>query len=43
MRHEKIQYNVVKFEDFTAVTAKNGVFWDVTPCVSSENRRFGGN
>jgi hypothetical protein len=21
---------------------KNGVFWDVTPCGSSKNRRFGG-
>jgi hypothetical protein len=28
-------YNIfyyVKFEVFTAVTMKNGVFWDVTPC-----------
>jgi hypothetical protein len=23
-------------------TMKNGVFWDVTPCGSCENRRFGG-
>jgi hypothetical protein len=22
---------------------KNGVFWDVTPCGSCKNRRFGGN
>jgi hypothetical protein len=22
----------VRFEVFTAVTMKNGVFWDVTPC-----------
>jgi hypothetical protein len=21
---------------------KNGVFWDVTPCGSGKNRRFGG-
>jgi hypothetical protein len=21
---------------------KNGVFWDVTPCVSCKDRRFGG-
>jgi hypothetical protein len=21
---------------------KNGVFWDVTPCGSCKNRRFGG-
>jgi hypothetical protein len=24
--------NVVRFEVFTAVTMKNSVFWDVTPC-----------
>jgi hypothetical protein len=23
-------------------TMKNGVFWDVTPCISCKNRRFGG-
>jgi hypothetical protein len=23
------------------VTKKNAVFWDVTPCCSSKNRRFG--
>jgi hypothetical protein len=33
---------LVKFEVFTAVTMKNGVFWDVTPCGSCKNRRFGG-
>jgi hypothetical protein len=27
---------------FTAVTVKNAVFWDVMPCGSFENRRFGG-
>jgi hypothetical protein len=32
----------VKFEVFTAVTMKNGVFWDVTPCGYCKNRRFGG-
>jgi hypothetical protein len=32
----------VGFEVFTAVTMKNGVFWDITPCGSSKNRRFGG-
>jgi hypothetical protein len=31
-----------RFEVFTAVTMKNGVFWDVTPCGSCENRRFEG-
>jgi hypothetical protein len=25
-----------------AVTMKNGVFWDVTPCGSCKNRLFGG-
>jgi hypothetical protein len=24
------------------VAVKNGVFWDVTPCGSCKNRRFGG-
>jgi hypothetical protein len=32
----------VRFEVFTAVTLKNGVFWDVTPCGSCKYRRFGG-
>jgi hypothetical protein len=35
-------FNLVRFEVFTAVTMKNGVFWDVTPCGSCKNRRFGG-
>jgi hypothetical protein len=26
--------SAVRFEVFTAVTMKNGVFWDVTPCSS---------
>jgi hypothetical protein len=30
-----------RFEVFTAVTMKNGVFWVVTPCGSCNNRRFG--
>jgi hypothetical protein len=33
---------VVRFEVFTAVSMKNGVFSDVTPCGSCKNRRFGG-
>jgi hypothetical protein len=33
---------IVRFEVFTAVTMKNGVFWVVTPCGSWKNRRFGG-
>jgi hypothetical protein len=32
----------VRFEVFTTVTMKNGVFWVVTPCGSRKNRRFGG-
>jgi hypothetical protein len=32
----------VRFEVFTTVTMKNGAFWDVTPCGSCKNRRFGG-
>jgi hypothetical protein len=32
----------VRFEVFTAVTMKNCVFWDVRPCGSCKNRRFGG-
>jgi hypothetical protein len=32
----------VRFEVYTAVTMKNGVFWDVTPWDSCKNRRFGG-
>jgi hypothetical protein len=32
----------VRFEVFTAVTKKNGVLWDVTPCGSCKNQRFAG-
>jgi hypothetical protein len=32
----------VGFEVFTVVTMKNAVFWDVAPCRSCVNRRFGG-
>jgi hypothetical protein len=28
----------LRFEVFTAVTMKNGVFWDVTPCDSCKSR-----
>jgi hypothetical protein len=31
----------VRFEVFTVVTMRNGVFWDVTPRGSCKNRRFG--
>jgi hypothetical protein len=33
---------IVRFEVFTAVTMKNGVFCVVMPCGSCKNRRFGG-
>jgi hypothetical protein len=33
----------VRIEGFTAVTMKNGVFWDGTPRGSCKNGRFGGN
>jgi hypothetical protein len=33
---------LLRFEVFTAVTMKNAVFWDVAPCRSFVNRRFGG-
>jgi hypothetical protein len=32
----------VRFEVFTVVTMKNGVFWVVTPCGSCKNQHFGG-
>jgi hypothetical protein len=35
----KVTTYLVRFEVFTAVTMKNGVFWDVTPCGSCKNRR----
>jgi hypothetical protein len=38
---QKIEW-FVRFEVFTTVTVKNGVFWDVTPRGSCKNRRFGG-
>jgi hypothetical protein len=33
---------LIRFEVFTAVTMKNGVFWVVTPCGSCKKGRFGG-
>jgi hypothetical protein len=35
-------YQLVIFEVFAAVTMKNAVFWNVAPCRSCVNRRFGG-
>jgi hypothetical protein len=40
--HSGSTHIFVRFEVFTVVTMKNGVFWDVTPCGSCKNRRFGG-
>jgi hypothetical protein len=37
----KTSLNHVRFEVFTAVTLKKAVFWDVAPCRSGVNRRFG--
>jgi hypothetical protein len=34
--------SLVRFEVFTSVTMKNAVFWDITPCGSCKNQRFGG-
>jgi hypothetical protein len=34
--------NVVRFEFFTAVTMRNGVFWNVKRCGSCKSRCFGG-
>jgi hypothetical protein len=34
--------NNERFELFVAVTIKNAVSWDVMPCGSCKNQRFGG-
>jgi hypothetical protein len=34
---EKAYQNYVRFEVFTAVTIKNGVFWDVAVCGFCKN------
>jgi hypothetical protein len=39
--HIAFIFSCVRFEIFTVVTMRNGVFWDVTPCGSCKNRRFG--
>jgi hypothetical protein len=36
-----VRVGYIRFEVFTAVTLKNGVFWDVMPCGSCNNGRFG--
>jgi hypothetical protein len=39
-RITNIRVSYVRFEVFTAVTMKNAVFWDVTPCGSCVNHAF---
>jgi hypothetical protein len=42
-KEKRLKHNEeVGFEVFTAITMKNAVFWDVAPCSSFVNRRFGG-
>jgi hypothetical protein len=36
-----VNVNIVRFEVFTAVTMKNGVFWYVMPRGSCKNQSFG--
>jgi hypothetical protein len=38
-----IQYEHMISKILTIYDMKNGVLWDVTPCGSCKNRRFGGN
>jgi hypothetical protein len=38
----QIIWGYIRFEVFTALTMKNAVFWDVGPCRTCVNRRFGG-
>jgi hypothetical protein len=42
LRESQPSCKYVKFEVFTAVTMKNGVFWDVTQFGFCKNGRFGG-
>jgi hypothetical protein len=35
-------YGMDKPKDNKYSYLKNGIFWDVTPCGSCKNRRFGG-
>jgi hypothetical protein len=38
----EVAFELCKIWGFTAVTVKNGIFWDVTPCGSCKNRHFEG-
>jgi hypothetical protein len=42
LSHEIILY-YVRFEVSTAVTMMIIIFWEMTPCGSYKNRRFGGS
>jgi hypothetical protein len=39
---EPFHYSLLPSSDERTVPLKNGVVWDVTPCGSCKNRRFGG-
>jgi hypothetical protein len=41
-QYHQIKNSNVRFEVFTALTMKNGVFWDVMQYGSCKNRCFGG-
>jgi hypothetical protein len=41
-KYKILNWAYVRFEVFTEVTMKNGVFWGFTPCGSCKNRYFGG-
>jgi hypothetical protein len=38
----EVESPLLQVRHSTYSPAKNGVFWDVTPCGSCKNRRFGG-
>jgi hypothetical protein len=38
--HTEQEHTLIRFEVLTAVTMKNGVLWDITPCCSYKIRRF---
>jgi hypothetical protein len=40
--HDKHTHGTPRRVTGTALILKNGVFWDVTPCGSCKNLRFGG-
>jgi hypothetical protein len=38
----KLNSAYIIFEIIMAVTMKTGIVWDITPCGSCKNRKFGG-